>query len=271
MKHLSLFESFEIVEPINYGERLNNREINILHGYNVFCPELILKDDNYYYVFDHRCENIKDLPATYVHAVCKKFETTNYTINNDHTIDVDDHVNFHQRGLHKIPFKFNRVSGNFYCFLNNLTTLDGSPKSVGGGFHCEDNELTTLEGGPKSVGGDFDCSSNELITLKVSPKKVGENFYCNHNRLTSLSGSPKEVGKDFDCVDNRLTTLEGAPESVGENFNCNDNQLTTLQGGPEYVDGVFRCYNNPLMSVEYKGVIRGFIKGKGVIKCKIYR
>ena len=54
MKHLRLFESFEVVEPILYGDPLNNKEINFLKEYNVLCPEWILKDDNYYYVFDHK-------------------------------------------------------------------------------------------------------------------------------------------------------------------------------------------------------------------------
>jgi len=257
MKHIKLFENFEIVDPIIYGEPLNNKELNFLKGYNIMCPEFIQKDDNYYYVFDHRCENIKDVPLTYIHGVCKKFETINYTINDDFTIDVNGNVNFHQRGLYKIPFKFNRVSGNFYCFINRLTTLEGSPKEVGGGFYCSDNELTNLEGGPVSVGGDFDCCYSELVSLKGGPKSVGGHFYCNHNRLTLLSGSPKSVGRDFDCVDNKLTTLEGSPKSVGSNFNCDDNQLTTLEGGPEFVGVNFYCINNPLKSREYKGIIKG--------------
>ena len=81
MKHISLFENFEIVEPIIDGELLNNKEINFLEGYNIMCPEFILKDDNYYYVFNHRCENIKDLPATYIHGLCSKFYISDYTIN----------------------------------------------------------------------------------------------------------------------------------------------------------------------------------------------
>ena len=48
MKHLKLFENFEVVEPILHGEPLNKVEIKILGRYNVLCPELILKDDNYY-------------------------------------------------------------------------------------------------------------------------------------------------------------------------------------------------------------------------------
>jgi hypothetical protein len=236
MKHLKLFENFEIVEPIKYGEPLNNKEVNFLEGYNVMCPEFILKDDNYYYVHDHRCENIKDLPLTYIHGVCSKFKIRNYTINDDYTIDVDGSVSISNRKLSKIPLKFNKVSKHFNCNNNNLTTLEGSPESVEWSFWCYSNQLTTLEGSPKKVGDSFDCAWNKLTTLK---------------------GSPDSLNGDFFCYNNQLTTLEGGPTYVGGYFDCKNNQLTTLKGGPESVGGYFDCRTNPLTSVEYKGIIKG--------------
>jgi len=208
MKHLKLFENFEIVDPIKYGEPLNNREINFLQGYNIMCPEFILKDDNYYYVHDHRCENIKDLPATYIHGVCKKYDIVNYTINDDHTIDVNGDVSFTLKGLFKIPLKFNVVSGHFSCSNNKLTSLEGCPKSINGKFFCYLNELTTLEGGPKLVGDNYDCSNNHLTTLKGGPKRVGGSFICHSNKLTTLEGSPKYIGLTFDCRSNPLISKE---------------------------------------------------------------
>ena len=236
MKHLALFENFEVVEPIKYGDPLNNKEINFLKGYNIMCPEWILKDDNYYYVFNHRCE-IKDLPLTYIHAVCKKYNIVNYVIN-DYIVDVDGDVNFYSIQLTKIPLVFNIVSGN---------------------FDCSSNKLTTLEGSPQSVGGNFDCSFNQLTTLKGSPKEVGRDFKCNYNHLTTLEGGPKEVGGHFDCDSNKLITLLGSPKEVGGDFSCCNNKLTTLKGGPEYVGGDFYCYTNSLeiTPLEYKGVIKG--------------
>lgn len=120
MRRIKLFENFEITQPIKYGEPLNNREINILKRYNIVCPEWILKDDNYYYVFNHRCENIKDLPLTYIHGVCRKFKIENYTINDDHTIDVKGDVYLDDKSLNKIPLKFNTVTGDFCCPFNKL-------------------------------------------------------------------------------------------------------------------------------------------------------
>jgi len=173
MKHIKLFESFEIVDPIKYGEPLNNREINFLKGYNVMCPEFIQKDDNYYYVFDHRCENIKDVSEAYINFICGKYDIRNYTINDDFTIDVKGNVYISGKSLTKIPLKFNIVSGYFDCSYNKLTTLEGGPKEVDADFHCCDNQLTTLEGGPTSVGGGFYCSGNKLTMFK----NIGKGFH----------------------------------------------------------------------------------------------
>ena len=149
------------------------------------CPEWILKDDNYYYVFNHRCENIKDLPETYIHGVCSKYGIKKYTINDDHTIDVNGKVECYP-GLSKIPLKFNIVSGYFDCSKNKLTTLEGSPEYVRGCFYCYNNKLTTLEGSPKEVGKNFDCHNNQLTTLEGGPTYVGGDFHCQNNPLVSL-------------------------------------------------------------------------------------
>ena len=208
MKHIKLFENFEVVEPIKYGDPLNNKEINFLKGYNIMCPEFIQKDDNYYYIFDHRCENIKDVPLTYIHGVCSKYDIKKYIINHDLSIDVDGGVSFTVKGLTKIPLKFNKVYGDFSCSLNKLTTLEGSPKSVGGNFLCGYNNLTTLLGSPKKVYGDFSCNHNKLTTLLGSPKRVRGNFYCSYNNLTTLEGGPEYIGRDLLCSNNPLVSFE---------------------------------------------------------------
>ena len=209
MKHLKLFENFEVVKPILHGgDPLNDVEVNILKRFNVLCPEYILKEDNYYYIYDHRCGNIRDLPLTYIHGLCSKFGIKKYTINDDYSIDVDGNVELHGKGLTKIPLKFNKVSGWFYCYNNKLTTLEGCPEKVGGLFGCSFNNLTTLEGSPKEVGGDFYCHNNKLTTLEGSPKEVGGSFCCNTNKLTTLEGGPKYVGGNFYCRNNPLKSTE---------------------------------------------------------------
>ena len=121
-----------------------------------------------------------------IESICKKYGITNYTINTDGSIDVDGNVNLSRKGLTKLPLKFGNVTGYFYCYNNQLTTLEGSPKEVGGYFYCSYNQLTTLEGSPKEVGGNFYCDNNKLTSLKGGPIKVGGGFDCRNNKLPKL-------------------------------------------------------------------------------------
>lgn len=59
--------------------------------------------------------------------ICKIYDITDYSINDDGSIDVYNDVNLDYKGLSKLPLKFRRVRGNFYCDNNKLKTLDGSP------------------------------------------------------------------------------------------------------------------------------------------------
>ena len=61
------------------------------------------------------------------------------------------------------------VFGNFKCYLNKLTSLEGSPKIVGGDFDCSDNYLTSLEGAPTAVGEYFNIENN---TKKFTVREV---------------------------------------------------------------------------------------------------
>ena len=155
---------------------------------------------------------------------------------------------------------FGKVTGDFNCSYNNLTSLKGAPQNVGGSFRCYNNQLTSLEGAPQKVGGGFNCHANKLISLEGAPQKVGGDFDCNSNQLTSLKGAPTEVGWDFNCQNNQITSLEGAPQRIGESFNCSDNQLTSLEGAPNTIGRNLDCRNNPnLHSLEGIGEVKGKI------------
>ena len=47
-------------------------------------------------------------------------------------LDVTGDVDLSNINLSKLPFKFGKVSGGFYCSSNQLETLEGAPKEVGG-------------------------------------------------------------------------------------------------------------------------------------------
>jgi hypothetical protein len=138
-----------------------------------------------------------------IEEICKEYEIKNYTINPDGSIDVDGNVDFRYKYLTKLPLKFNKVIGSFFCYENLLTTLEGCPKEVSGHFNCDVNQLSTLEGAPNYVGGYFSCTNNKLTSLEGCPKEIHGDFYCNDNNLISLEGT-NYIGKDFYCIDNPL-------------------------------------------------------------------
>jgi hypothetical protein len=184
-----------------------------------------------------------------IKSICDELNITNWTVNSDGTIDVDGDVWLVSKELKKLPLKFGKVSGNFYCYDNQLTNLEGGPNRVSGEFDCSTNQLTSLLGGPKVVGGNFDCYNNNLTSLLGGPIEVGGNFWCGVNQLTTLIGGPKEVGRDFNCEKNNLITLEGAPNHVGGNFDCDGNKLISLEGAPRDLGGNFWCEGNPIYKV----------------------
>jgi hypothetical protein len=180
-----------------------------------------------------------------IHRICEEYNITNYTINDDLSIDVDGNVYLYTKGLTKLPLIFNKVNGNFACYNNQLTSLEGAPKEVNGNFDCYSNNLTSLKGAPNKVNGNFDCTYNQLTSLEGAPKEVNGNFDCYNNNLTSLKGAPNKVNGNFDCTYNQLTSLEGATKEVNGYFNCSRNNLYSFYNLPIDVIGKVYYYDNP--------------------------
>jgi hypothetical protein len=168
--------------------------------------------------------------------LCLEYNITNYTINDDGSIDVDGDVDLSNNGLTKIPLKFRNVSGDFNCDRNQLASLEGAPLSVGGYFSCEYNNLTSLEGSPTSIGGDFDCVGNNIASLEGAPQSVGGQFNCGDNIIYDIW----ELLQDFDKIEvlndyDPLREIDGKPHVVIDRLN---NFLMDIGKDPvEKVDG----------------------------------
>ena len=179
-----------------------------------------------------------------------------WKLNAEGVVDVDGNIHCFNKGISDFKgIKFGKVSGDFDCSYNNLTSLEGCPKEVSGHFYCYDNNLTSLEGCPKEVGGGFYCHYNSLTSLEFGPEAVNGDFICYDNNLTSLEGCPEKVNGDFDCGYNKLISLEGCPKEVGGHFYCHYNNLTSLEGAPKEVGGTLRCFYNEGLSAETIGLI----------------
>ena len=111
-----------------------------------------------------------------ISLICEKYGITNYTINEDGSIDVNGNVNLSYKGLTELPLTFNKVTGDFDCSRNGLTTLKGSPKWVDGSFNIIYNLITSLEFSPEYVGLWFSCEHNDL-TDNYCDTEIGGSFY----------------------------------------------------------------------------------------------
>ena len=66
-----------------------------------------------------------------------------------------------------------------------------------GNIDIEDLEITSLEGSPKTITGSFKCRGNELTSLEGAPEEVTGSFDCSYNELKSLSGIPMRINVDI--------------------------------------------------------------------------
>lgn len=180
----------------------------------------------------------------------KEHSINNFIISEDLYVTVHGNVNLNERlNGQKLPIKFKMVDGYFDISNNNLTTLEGCPKTVTRDFNCSKNKLTSLFECPIDVG-EFDCSHNQLKTLSYSPKEVKGSFDCSFNELTSIKGSPRTIKGHFKCNDNRLISLKGGPKYIDTYFDCSHNFLERLIGGPVAVGHDYICNGNSLMDLD---------------------
>jgi hypothetical protein len=190
-----------------------------------------------------------------IEKFCKKY-LKNYTINPDNTIDVNGDVYLPKKlgKMTKLPVKFGKVYGEFWCSNNKLTTLEGCPNYVGGYFYCSHNKLTSLEGCPNYVGGYFNCIGNEITTLEGCPNYVGRFFDCGYCDLTTLKGIEKcEIIGNFYCYNDNippekyiyiLTAKIGGKIETGINDNINDIDNIIDIDNINDIDKILNTYKN---------------------------
>ena len=146
--------------------------------------------------------NSPNFPTTReeVIQVCEKYNIKNYTINDDLSIDVDGDVFLDRVGLQSLslrleylPLRFNYVSGSFYCYENDLVSLEGCPHTVGGNFDCYNNKLKDLEYFPE-VNGIISMRGNPVDLLVYTFIEKANSFMI-------------EDFNDYEVVRNRDTVM----------------------------------------------------------------
>jgi hypothetical protein len=148
---------------------------------------------------------------TNIEQICRELNISNFTINDDFTVDVNGNVDLSGKGLTEIPLQFNRVEGDFNVSHNKLTSLKNSPTFCMS-YNCYDNLLTSFEGISENIGESLVCHHNQFYSfnyLNCIPRRIV--FPENLNYLFSLFGyriNLIEVFNDYDII--------RAPEEDGE-------------------------------------------------------
>jgi hypothetical protein len=109
-------------------------------------------------------------------------------------------------GQKKLPVRFAEVGGTFKVSLRKLTTLVGSPHTVGHQFICWSNQITSWEGAPTKVGAEVyarDCQLTNLIGAPECAKLMVQN-----NPLKSLEGMPENLQVLGFTFDDQLPMLK---------------------------------------------------------------
>ena len=87
-----------------------------------------------------------------IHTTCAEYNITNYTINDNLSIDVNGDVYLFDEYFIELPLYFNIITGDFALKFNNLFSLKGAPKYVGDEFYCYGNKIKTLYNIPEVKG-----------------------------------------------------------------------------------------------------------------------
>ena len=153
--------------------------------------------------------------------LCKEYNITKYTINDDYSIDVDGHVDLANKNLTKIPIKFNNVTGFFSCVGNMLVDLENAPRRVERNFMCQ-----------HQYHGSF-------ISLKGAPEYVGFRFDFNDNEnLKDFTDFPTYVGATIDAKSTGLYSFDCIPESA---------KVIIDEDTPLFA--ILRCVSSPIFPI----------------------
>jgi hypothetical protein len=119
------------------------------------------------------------------HKFCAQNNITDYWVGPNGIIDVNGIVDLRGFDGTILPVQFGKVK---YDFLiqdgHTLTSLRGSPHSVGGDFYCYTTKITSLEYAPHTIGGSIYCHGTNIKSLSGIDKiikHVGDCFLCDES------------------------------------------------------------------------------------------
>ena len=117
---------------------------------------------------------------------------------------------------------------SFFCWDNELSSLDVSKNTALTVLICSGNELRNLDVGECTALAFLECSHNSLSSLDVSECTALEELACSGNELSSLDVSKNIALTWLSCDRNELSSLNVSKNTALFSLNCSNNSLSSL-------------------------------------------
>lgn len=165
---------------------------------------------------------------------------TNFTINDDNSVDVDGDLNLDGLRHAKLPVNFKSVTGSVSLVGALLKTLEGLPDEINGDFDISSMDLDSVEGFPMKVHGDCHIGKTNVKTTLANSRlaHVEGDLLIHEYGSNSFVGLPAYVGGDFivkDCPE--VTSLKGMPKEIGGDCRMPARQIKSLNGMTQKIGG----------------------------------
>lgn len=105
-------------------------------------------------------------------------------------IDIYSNLNLKNSDISELPYKINKVGGNFYINASPLKTLKNFPNEVGGDLSLANTMITSLEGLPEKIGGSLyiqDCANLVGLTSLFNTTILGLVKYKPSNNFKDVN------------------------------------------------------------------------------------
>lgn len=140
----------------------------------------------------------------------------------------------------------------FYCYHNQLTSIDGSLMPTLTYLNCANNQLTSLDVAQNTALTELLCSSNLLTNLDVTQNTALTKLYCYSNLLTDLDVTQNTALIELRCANNQLNNLDVTQNIALTELGCFLNNLTSLDVSLNTALTFLGCFNNQLTCLNVK-------------------
>lgn len=106
----------------------------------------------------------------------------------------------------------------------SILAIMGKQKPSERGFNCDKENITSLKGSPESVGTYFNCSENKLKSLDGISSRIGLDLHAYNNKIESLHNIHKQI------------------KYIGRNAYFQDNPIKSHVLGLLLIDGLKRIW-----------------------------